>query len=49
MQEYRTPKGNIVRVHGEPNMDSVKRAAEKFLKRAEKQRREKTNETIQHD
>lgn len=44
MKEYRTPKGNIVRVHGEPNMERVKGASETFLKKAEKQRREKAKE-----
>ena len=48
MQEYRTENA-IVRIHGTPNMDRVKAATETFLKNAEKQRREKTNETIQHD
>ena len=41
MTEYRTEKGNIVRIHGEVNMDRVKAATETFLKQAEKARREK--------
>lgn len=41
MKEYRTENGNIVRIHGEPNMDRVKAATEVFLKKAEKQRRER--------
>lgn len=40
MTEYRTDKA-IVRVHGQANMERVKGASETFLKKAEKQRREK--------
>lgn len=40
MTEYRTENGNIVRIHGEVNMDRVKAATEVFLKQAEKQRKE---------
>lgn len=41
MKEYITEQGNIVRIHGTPNMENVKRATEEFLKKAEKQRKEK--------
>ena len=40
MTEYKTEKA-IVRIHGEPNTENVKAASETFLKKAEKQRREK--------
>ena len=40
MTEYRTEKA-IVRVHGTVNKERVVKSTETFLKKAEKQRREK--------
>lgn len=41
MKEYRTPKGNVVRIHGEVNTERVKGATETFIKKAEKARKER--------
>ena len=40
MKEFKTDKA-IIRIHGEPNLERVKAATERFLKKAEQQRREK--------
>ena len=40
MKEYRTDKA-IVRIHGTVNQERLVKSTETFLKKAEKQRREK--------